>query len=200
MSQGTNLNFPCRTPELSLFDGRGTAHYHSGLSGSRRKIDLSTEFPTVGVVSPDVLMGQDGLSFLKAMIDGTMPAPPIAETLGFKLIEVKEGHALFEGVPAFRHYNPIGVVHGGYAATLLDSAVGCAVHTTLKKGEGYTTLELKLNLVRAITKDTGRVIAEGRLLHRGRTVATADGYLRDAAGRLYAHATTTCMIFPAKGG
>jgi uncharacterized protein (TIGR00369 family) len=161
---------------------------------------LSTEFPSVGVVPPDVLLGQDGLSFLQAMIDGTFPAPPIAETLGFKLIKVDEGHALFEGVPEMRHYNPIGVVHGGYAATLLDSAVGCAVHTTLKKGEGYTTLELKLNLVRAITKDTGRVTAEGRLLHRGRTVATADGYLRDAAGRLYAHATTTCMIFPAKGG
>ncbi|MCC7347997.1 MAG: PaaI family thioesterase [Variibacter sp.] len=133
------------------------------------------------------------------IVDGTMPAPPIAETLGFRLVEVEKGRALFQGVPEFRHYNPIGVVHGGYAATLLDSAVGCAVHTTLARGEGYTTLELKINLVRAITKDTGRLSAEGRIIHRGRTVGTADGTLRDGAGKLYAHATTTCMIFPAKG-
>ena len=157
------------------------------------------KFSNVGVASPEVLLAQDGLSFLKAIIDGTQPAPPIAETLGFALAEVAEGRAVFQGFPAFRHYNPIGVVHGGYAATLLDSAVGCAVHTTLKRGEGYTTLELKLNLVRAISKETGRVSAEGRILHRGRTVATAEGYLRDEAGRLYAHATTTCMIFPMKG-
>lgn len=152
----------------------------------------------VGVVAPDILLGQDGLTFLQGIVDGTQPAPPIAETLGFRLVAVSEGRALFEGFPEFRHYNPIGVVHGGYAATLLDSALGCAVHTTLKKGEGYTTLELKLNMVRAITQDTGRIAAEGRILHRGRTVGTAEGYLRDEAGRLYAHATTTCMIFPAK--
>ncbi len=105
---------------------------------------------------------------------------------------------MFAGVPGYRHYNPIGAVHGGYAATLLDSALGCAVHSSLQRGEGYTTLELKLNMVRALTKDTGRITAEGRLLHRGRTVATAEGYLRDAEGKLYAHGTTTCMIFPAK--
>jgi uncharacterized protein (TIGR00369 family) len=160
---------------------------------------VTEEFSSVGVVPPAVLLGQDGLSFLQAMIDGAMPAPPIAETLGFRLVEVSDGRALFRGTPAFRHYNPIGVVHGGYAATLLDSAVGCAVHATLKKGEGYTTLELKLNLVRAITQETGPVEAEGRIVHRGRSVATAEGYLRDADGRLYAHATTTCMIFPANG-
>ncbi|HEX2215818.1 MAG TPA: PaaI family thioesterase [Xanthobacteraceae bacterium] len=152
----------------------------------------------IGVVTPDVLLGRDGLSFLRAIVDGTLPAPPMTQTLGFDLVEVSEGRAVFRGSPGFGHYNPIGVVHGGYAATLLDSAVGCAVHSTLAKGEGYTTLELKLNLVRAITKDTGRVSAEGRLLYRGRTVATAEGYLRDDGGKLYAHATTTCMIFPAK--
>ena len=96
-------------------------------------------------------------------------------------------------------YNPIGVVHGGYAATLLDSALGCAIFTTLTKGEAWTTLELKLNLVRPINKDTGTVRAEGRIIHRGRTVATAEGTVKDAAGKLYAHATTTCMVFPAKG-
>ncbi|MBX6424638.1 MAG: PaaI family thioesterase [Variibacter sp.] len=151
-----------------------------------------------GVVPRDVLLAQDGLGFLKAIVEGKLPSPPITETLGFELIDVEHGRALFAGVPTFRHYNPIGVVHAGFAATLLDSALGCAVHSTLARGEGYTTLELKLNLVRAITKDTGRVTAEGRLLHRGRTVGTAEGYLRDAEGRLYAHATTTCMIFPAK--
>jgi uncharacterized protein (TIGR00369 family) len=139
-----------------------------------------------------------GLERLRALVAGELPPPPIAELLGMRLAEVEEGRAVFEVEPGEQHYNPIGVVHGGYAATLLDSAVGCAVHTTLKKGERYTTLELKINLVRAITQDTGRIEAEGRIIHRGRTVGTAEGYLRDEAGRLYAHASTTCMIFPAK--
>jgi uncharacterized protein (TIGR00369 family) len=160
---------------------------------------LSEQTGKVGVVSPEVLLDRDGLSFLQAMVDGVLPAPPITETLGFRLAEVSEGHAVFEGVPAFKHYNPIGVVHGGYAATLLDSALGCSVHSTLAKGEGYTTLELKVNMVRAITENTGLVRAESRVVHRGRTVATAEAYLRDASGRLYAHASTTCMVFPAKG-
>ena len=152
-----------------------------------------------GVVAPDVLLSRDGLSFLKAMIAGEFPAPPIAETVGFSLVEVELGRALFTATPAFRHYNPIGVVHGGFAATLLDSCVGCAVHTTLAKGEAYTTLELKINLTRALTDKVGPVFAEGRVIHRGRQVATAEGDLKDGAGKLYAHATTTCMIFPAKG-
>lgn len=152
-----------------------------------------------GVVAPDVLLSRDGLSFLKAMIAGEFPAPPIAETVGFSLVEVELGRALFTATPAFRHYNPIGVVHGGFAATLLDSCVGCAVHSTLAKGEAYTTLELKINLTRALTDKVGPVFAEGRVIHRGRQVATAEGDLKDGAGKLYAHATTTCMIFPAKG-
>jgi uncharacterized protein (TIGR00369 family) len=152
----------------------------------------------IGVVSPDVLASYDGLSFLRALKDGTVPRPPISATLGFWLIEVDDGRARFRGVPELRHYNPLGIVHGGYAATLLDSALGCAVHTTLARGELYSTLELKLNLVRMLTKDTGPVEAEGKVIHRGRTTALADGYLRDGAGKLYAHATTTCMIFPAK--
>jgi uncharacterized protein (TIGR00369 family) len=153
----------------------------------------------IGVVAADVLLAYDGLAFLQALIAGDLPAPPIAETLGFWLVEVETGRAVFAGTPEFRHYNPIGVVHGGFAATLLDSAVGCAVHSTLAKGEAYTTLELKLNLVRPLTDKTGLVRAEGRVLHRGRQMATAEGYLRDGADKLYAHATTTCMVFPAKG-
>ena len=159
------------------------------------KQDMAARF---GVVPRDVLLSQDGLSFLKGIVAKTLPAPPIAETLGFELIEVDAGRAVFAGIPQLRHYNPIGVVHGGFASTLLDSALGCAVHSTLAKGEAYTTLELKVNLVRAITVETGRITAEGRLIHRGRTVGTAEAYLRDGAGKLYAHGTTTCMIFPAK--
>src|SRR5215210_8301422 len=93
-------------------------------------------------------------------------------------------------------YNPIGTVHAGFAATLLDSAMACAVHSTLKRGDSYTTLEFKINLVRALTAETSEVRAEGRLLHRGRTVATSEADLKDAAGKVYAHATTTCIIFP----
>jgi uncharacterized protein (TIGR00369 family) len=152
-----------------------------------------------GVVSADVLLSQNGLDFLQGVIDGRFPAPPIAETLGFQLVSVEKGRAVFEGVPQHRHYNPIGVVHGGFAMTLLDSALGCSVHTTLEKGDAYTTLEIKVNMVRPLTRETGLIRAEGRILHRGRTVGTAEGEIKDASGKLYAHATTTCMIFPAKG-
>ncbi len=154
---------------------------------------------TYGVVTPDTLKSYDGLGFLKAIIDGTVPNPPISELVGFHLAEVENGRAVFESAPDFRHYNPIGTVHAGFTATLLDSALGCAIFSTLAKGDTWTTLELKLNLVRPLTKDTGPVRAEGRILHRGRTVATSEGDLKDRAGKLYAHATTTCMIFPAKG-
>ena len=147
-----------------------------------------------GVVSREVLLSYDGLGFLRALIAGELPAPPIMETLGFTLVEAEPGRAVFAGTPEYRHYNPIGSVHAGFAATLLDSAVACAVHTTLAQGEAYTTLEFKLNLVRPLTEKTGPVRAEGRVLHRGRTVATAEGYLKDAADKLYAHATTTCMV------
>ena len=151
-----------------------------------------------GVVPLETLLQHDGLSFVRGLIDGTFPAPPITETLGFSLIEAEHGRAVFSGTPQMRHYNPIGTVHGGFAMTLLDSALGCAVHSTLLKGETYTTLEIKVNLVRPLTKDTGPVRAEGRIIHRGRTLGTAEGDIKDASGKLYAHASTTCMIFPAK--
>jgi uncharacterized protein (TIGR00369 family) len=153
---------------------------------------------TYGVVTPEVLQSYDGLGFLQAIVDGTLPNPPISEVLCFHLIEVANGHAVFEGLPEYRHYNPIGTVHAGFTATLLDSALGCAIFSTLARGDTWTTLELKLNLVRPLTKDTGPVRAEGRIIHRGRTVATSEGDLKDRAGKLYAHATTTCMIFPVK--
>lgn len=153
---------------------------------------------TVGVVPAETLLAHDGLAFLRGIIDGRLPVPPMADTLGFRLIAVDKGRAVFEGLPQARHYNPIGVVHGGLAMTLLDSALGCAVHSTLDRGETYTTLEIKVNLVRPITKDTGPVRAEGRIIHRGRSVGTSEGDIKDAGGKLYAHATTTCMIFPVK--
>ena len=171
------------------------AAFERGLS-----TQASGEKPLVtGVVPLDQIMARSGLEFLTDMVDGKLPQPPMCATLGFHLAEVSDGYARFDGVPEFRHYNPIGTVHGGFAATLLDSALGCAIFTTLAKGEAWTTLELKLNLVRPINQDTGTVRAEGRIIHRGRTVATAEGTVKDQAGKLYAHATTTCMIFPSKG-
>lgn len=152
-----------------------------------------------GLVSPETLQAHDGLTFLKGIIAGQFPQPPIAGTLGFHLIEAEPNRVVFEGLPELRHYNPIGTVHGGFAATLLDSALACAIFTTMLKGDAWTTLELKLNYVRPMTQDTGPVRAEGRIIHRGRSVATSEGDLKDANGKLYAHATTTCMIFPAKG-
>jgi uncharacterized protein (TIGR00369 family) len=152
---------------------------------------------TYAVASAEVLKSYEGLDFLKAIIDGSVPSPPMCELLGMRLVEVEKGRALFEGTPELKHYNPFGVVHGGLAATMLDSALGCTVHSTLPKGDTFATLEFKVNLVRAITMDTGLLRAEGRILHRGRAVATAEADLRDRAGRLYAHASTTCMIFPA---
>ena len=151
-----------------------------------------------GVVPAETIMSQSGLEFLQAMVAGEVPQAPMAATLGFRIADVAEGHAVFEGTPEFRLYNPIGTVHGGFAASLLNSALGCAIFSTLTKGESWTTLELKLNFVRAMSKDTGPVRAEGRIIHRGRTVATSEGTLKDRVGKLYAHATTTCMIFPAK--
>jgi uncharacterized protein (TIGR00369 family) len=149
----------------------------------------------VGIVPVETVATLTGLEMLKAMAAGELPGPPIMRTLDFRLVEVENGRAVFEGYPAFEHYNPLGTVHGGYAATLLDSCMGCAVHSTLPKGVGYTTLEFKVNLVRAITKDTGPVRAEGKVLSTGRRAATAGGRLTDGGGRLLAHATTTCMIF-----
>jgi len=160
---------------------------------------METRAKQYGVVSPEALTSRDGLSFLSAMIAGQIPNPPISEVLGFHLTEVEYGRAVFEGLPEFRHYNPIGTVHGGFAMTLLDSSLGCAVFSTLAKGDTWTTLEIKVNLVRPLTKDTGLVRSEGRIIHRGRTVATSEGDIKDRAGKLYAHASTTTMIFPAKG-
>ena len=138
--------------------------------------------------------GLAGIDFLRKIIAGELPQPPIAHTLGYTLLEVGEGRAVFGIEPREFHYNPIGMVHGGIACTLLDSAMGCAVHSVLPAGSGYSTLEVKVNMLRAIGQDTGLLRAEGTLLHAGRSTAVAQGRLVDAQDRLYAFATTTCMI------
>lgn len=138
-----------------------------------------------------------GLEYMKAIVDGSQPRAPIQELMGFDIVEAEEGRTLFSSVPGPQHLNPIGVVHGGFAGMLLDSCMGAAVHTTCAEGESYSTLETKFNLVRAITPDAGEVLAEGRVLHRGRRVATAEGSLRRASdGKLLAHGSSTCMILP----
>jgi uncharacterized protein (TIGR00369 family) len=151
--------------------------------------------PTVGVLTPDLLGASSGLEFLRGIIDGKYPVPPIADLVGFSLTEVDFGRVVFQSTPELKHYNPLGTVHGGYAATLLDSCMGCCVHSTLPVGVGYTTLEFKVTLIKAITAETGPVMAEGRILNAGRRAATAEGRLTDAKERLLAHATTTCLVF-----
>jgi uncharacterized protein (TIGR00369 family) len=136
-----------------------------------------------------------GLEYMRAIVAGDVPPPPIAVTMRFGPVEVGEGRAVFSGEPGEEHYNPIGVVHGGYAATLLDSALGCAVHTTLPAGVGYTSLGLEAKYVRPVTRDTGRVICEAEVLYRGRRQATSEARLTAAdSGKLLAHGTATCMI------
>ena len=136
-----------------------------------------------------------GIDYIHAIFSGELPPPPIAVTLGFRGVEAEPGRAVFELEPGPQHYNPIGSVHGGVALTLLDSAMGCAVHTLLEAGVGYTTLEVKTNFVRPITADTGLIRCEGNVIHRGSRVATAEGKVTDAGGKLLAHGTTTCLIF-----
>jgi uncharacterized protein (TIGR00369 family) len=136
-----------------------------------------------------------GLEYMTAVVTGAMPPPPIAVTMRLRPIELDEGRVVFEGEPGEEHYNPIGVVHGGYAATLLDSALGCAVHSTLPAGVAYTSLGLEAKYVRPITRDTGRVLCEANVLYRGRKQATAEATLKAAeSGKLLAHGTATCMI------
>jgi uncharacterized protein (TIGR00369 family) len=148
-----------------------------------------------GTFDPKDVAGLSGMELFTAMAEGRLPPPPIGKTLNFWLSEFEHGRAVFEGEPTRDFYNPIGSVHGSYAAALLDSCMGCAVHTALPAGLGYTTLEYKISLVRGMSDQTGRIRAEGKVLQVGRRVATAEGRLTDAAGRLLAHGTTTCLVF-----
>jgi uncharacterized protein (TIGR00369 family) len=163
---------------------------------SERRRTYEWDDPTPGAQQ---VLTMSGLDYLNAIARGDLPHAPIADTLGFDGAEFDEGTATFWVTPQEWHYNPIGTVHGGLAATLFDSALGCAVHTVLPAGTGYTTVELKVNYLRPLTKDTGRVRCEAHAIHVGGRIATAEAKLVDGAGRLYGHATTTCMVFRPEG-
>ncbi|PTM52793.1 PaaI family thioesterase [Phreatobacter oligotrophus] len=151
-----------------------------------------------GVVPTAEATSVDGIDFLRAMLDQRHPAPPIAQSMGFILTEVEPGRAVFEGTPTAAFFNPLGTVHGGWTATILDSALGCCVHTLIKAGQGYTTVEMKVNYVRALMPETGPVRCEGTVIHAGSRIATSEARLVDGKGRLIAHGTETCMIFEAR--
>lgn len=148
-----------------------------------------------GVATPAQVAGRSGLELLQAMLRGEVPYAPIARTLDFMLLEVEPGRAVFQGQPLPSHFNPMGGVHGGWYATLLDSALGCAVHTLLPAGRGYTTAELGVKLVRGLSPKVQRVRAEAKVVHCGRQLATAEARLTGPDGALYAHATTACLVF-----
>ena len=156
-----------------------------------------TTTPTIeyGVTPPEVMASMAGVDFVRAIFDGRLPAPPIMATIEPFDCTAEPGVVVLNSIPGVRHYNPIGSVHGGYAATLLDSAMGLAVHSMLAAGTGYTTLEFKISFIKGMTKDTGPVRSEGRTLNVGRRAATAEARITDTAGRLLAHATTTCLVF-----
>lgn len=148
-----------------------------------------------GVVPLDVLRTLDGMQFLQGLKDGRFPPAPIADLIGFDPGELEPGRVVFRATPEARHYNPLGTVHGGYTTTLLDSCMACAVQSQLEAGQAYTSLEIKVNFVRAMTDKAGPVRAEGTVIQVGRQIGIAEGKIYDAAGKLYAHGTTTCLIF-----
>ena len=147
------------------------------------------------LIPHEIWREKNGLEVFRQMIAGELPQPPIAGTLDFKLVEIEKGRAEFVGTPKTGYYNPLGTTHGGYIATLLDSAMGCAIHSTLEAGKGSTSLEFKVNFVRPIFEKTGTLRAVGEIINVGKQVATAEAKLLDVTGKLYAHATTTCFIF-----
>jgi uncharacterized protein (TIGR00369 family) len=157
---------------------------------------LSTAPRAYGVADPAEVRHMSGREFLQAILDGRLPAPPIARTLSFWLTEIDDGFAAFEGATGPHLLNPLGIVHGGWALTLIDSAAGCAAHTLLRAGDGYATIETKANFSRPIATDTGRVRAEGRAVGRGRRIISCEARIVDAKGRLLAHGTSTLIVLP----
>ena len=155
----------------------------------RREVVFQDPLPTAADGA-----GMAGLDYLRAISAGELPPPPMGVLMKLQPIEVEEGRAVFEGVPGEEHYNPMGMVHGGYATTLLDSAMGCAVHTTLAPGVGYSTATIEAKLVRPISADSGRLRCEANVVHRGRRQATVEGRITREDGKLVAHGTSTCLI------
>ena len=161
---------------------------------------LAGRLVSFGVTDVKTATSMSGIEFLHAMMSGKLPAPPICEVLDFLLVEAEQGRAVFEGIPSDRFRNPLGTVHGGWMSTLLDSALGCAVHTTLKAGQGFTTVDLAVSFVRAVHESAGKMRCEAKVIHSGGRIATAEARLVDAAGKLYAHGTTTCLVMPVPAG
>jgi uncharacterized protein (TIGR00369 family) len=151
--------------------------------------------PAPDVLAMEALKTISGLELFRKMIAGELPPAPITETMDFHLVEADKGRVVFQGHPSRGHCNPLGSIHGGWQATLLDSCMSCAVQSQLEAGQAYTTLEFKVNCLRALMPNTGPVRAEGRIIQVGRQIGIAEGRLTDAAGRIYAHGTTTCLIF-----
>ncbi len=183
---------PAASPRLSADEAQAVLQQWIA-EGDARDATMMRAGP--GVATPAQWAGRTGLEQMQAMLDGELPFAPIARTLDFSLIRVGPGVALFQGKPGPAHFNPMGGVHGGWFATLLDSALGCAVHTMMPAGRGYTTAELGVNYVRALTPKVGRVRAEGKVIHCGKQLATAEARLFGPDGTLFAHATTTCLVF-----
>jgi uncharacterized protein (TIGR00369 family) len=161
------------------------------MSDPQRSRTITWEDPTTAIQGGKTM---SGIQYLKALQSGELPSPPISALIGMEIAEVSEGRVVFSAEPAEYHYNPLGTVHGGIAATLLDSAMGCAVQSVLPFGTGYTTLELKVNYLRPMTSATGIVYCEGKVIHLGGRIATAEARLTDTSGKLYAHGTTTCIL------
>jgi uncharacterized protein (TIGR00369 family) len=159
---------------------------------------LQNETRRIGVVSREVLLAEDGRSFLTGMLNGRHPCAPYSGTMDIDLVEVEKGRVVFVGTPSASYLNPVGTIHGGWTATILDGAMAYCVHSTLKAGEGYTTVEMKINYVRPVLPSTGILRCESKLIHRGSRTATSEGRLFDERGRLLAHGSETCMIFPAE--
>ena len=156
---------------------------------------IKTPAAGYGVTPLEQARTVDGLTLMTGIMEGRFPAPPISRALGFWMTTVEAGRVTFGYEPVFDHYNPLGSVHGGIAATLLDSVMGCCIHTILKAGFGFTTLEIKVNYVRAMNDRTGPVQAEGKIINVGARIATSEVRLVDGSGKLLAHGTTTCLIF-----
>jgi uncharacterized protein (TIGR00369 family) len=165
------------------------------IAEERRVVERLEAGPGPGLARPEQIAGKTGLEMMLAMLNGEIPYAAIAKTLDFTLLSVGSGVAVFQGTPLPRHLNPLGTIHGGWVATLLDSALGCSVHTMMPAGRAYTTAELSVNYVKGLTPKVQRVRAEGKVIHCGRQLATAEARLLGPDGTLYAHATTTCLVF-----
>jgi uncharacterized protein (TIGR00369 family) len=172
-----------------------TSQLDAWIAEERVIIERLDNGPGPGLARPEQIAGKTGLQVMQAMLNGEIPYAAIAKTLDFTILSVSPGVAVFQGTPLPQHLNPLGTIHGGWVATMLDSALGCSVHTMMPAGRAYTTAELSVNYVKGLTPKVQRVRAEGKVIHCGKQLATAEARLVGADGTLYAHATTTCLVF-----